>query len=93
MPGDLVDPIRWYEIGVYSTQSEAEIDASYLRSEGVTTNVVPFSDAPGQQRQSRLFVDSSQENRARWLLKIPPVGEAELEYLATGILPKPKVSE
>jgi hypothetical protein len=39
-----------------------------------------------EARGARLMIDASLEHRARWLLKLQPVSEAELEYLATGRL-------
>jgi len=37
---------------------------------------------------ARLWVDAALAHRARWLLKLGTVSEAELEYLATGKLPE-----
>ena len=80
----------WNELGTYPTSQAAEIDAAYLRSEGIRSMVTNHLGLPGQNSGSLLWVDNADLNRARWFLKLPPVSEAELEYLATGELPQPK---
>ena len=42
-----------------------------------------------QSRGALLMVDAKLAHRARWLLKLGTVSEAELEYLATGKLQNP----
>jgi hypothetical protein len=74
-------------LGTYASESAAEADAAYLRSQGVEAEVHASRDIPGTDRGARLMVDEDLEHRARWLLKLEPVSEAELEYLATGTLP------
>jgi hypothetical protein len=92
MPQDHDEFIQWSELAEYPDKSAAEVDAGYLRSEGIPATVIVIDNFPGHGR-SRIRVDSSQVDRARWLLKFPPVSEAELEYLATGDLPKPNSAE
>jgi hypothetical protein len=87
MPQELDDYFEWHELAVYSTPFEAEVDAAYLRSEGVPAIVIVIDNFPVPGR-SRLLIDSSLEHRALWLLKIPPVSEAELGFLATGDFPR-----
>jgi hypothetical protein len=53
----------------------------------VAAKVEVVSDFPGQERGAQLWVDAALGHRARWLLKLNTVSEAELEYLATGKLP------
>jgi len=73
-------------LSVYTENSAAGVDACFLRSGAVPAKVIVMDNFPGHRRYS-LIVDSSLEHRARWLLKFPPVSEAELEFLATGELP------
>jgi hypothetical protein len=55
----------------------------------VAAKVEVISDFPGQERGVKLLVDAALAHRARWLLKLNTVTDAELDYLATGKLPNP----
>ena len=81
------EPNDWCLLATYGDRFAAEADAGYLRSEMVAAKVEVVADFPGQERGARLWVDAAMAHRARWLLKLPTVSEAELEYLATGRLP------
>jgi len=83
------EPDEWGLLDTYPARIAAEIDAGLLRSEGVAAKVEAISDFPGQESGARLWVDAALAHRARWLLKMSTVSEAELEYLATGKLPEP----
>ena len=83
----LAEPDDWCVLDTYADRFAAEADAGYLRSESVAAKVEVVSDFPGQDRGARLWVDAALAHRARWLLKLSTVSEAELEYLATGKLP------
>ena len=80
------EPDNWCVLRTYDSVSAAEVDAGYLRSDGVAAEAQPISDMPGMVRGARLIVDAALEHRARWLLKLDSVSDAELEYLATGSL-------
>lgn len=80
-------PREWCVLDTYADRFAAEADAGYLRSEMVAAKVEVVSDFPGQERGAQLWVDAALAHRARWLLKLSTVSEAELEYLATGKLP------
>ncbi len=84
-PGDAVD---WRELAHYPSHSAAEIDAAYLRSHGLQARAWVFNNIPTEACGVRLMVESGAEDRARWLLKLEPVSEAELDFLATGKLPE-----
>ena len=84
------EPSAWCVLKVYADPFAAEADAGYLRSEMVAARAQIISDIPGQHRGAELWVDASLVHRARWLLNLGTVSEAELEYLATGKLPNPK---
>jgi hypothetical protein len=83
------EPQEWCVLETYPSASAAEADAGYLRSEMVAARVQVVSDIPGQSRGAQLMVDANLAHRARWLLKLGTVTEAELEYLATGNLQNP----
>jgi hypothetical protein len=83
------EPNDWCLLETYGDRFAAEADAGYLRSEQVAAKVHVVSDFPGQDRGAELWVDAELAHRARWLLKLNTVSDAELEYLATGKLPDP----
>jgi hypothetical protein len=68
----------------------AELDAGFLEAEGVAVRLLSHSSLPGMPGKTDLLVESAAEHRAIWLLKIPPVSDGELEFLATGEFPKPE---
>jgi hypothetical protein len=81
------EPNEWCVLDTYGDRLAAEADAGYLRSEMVAAKVEVISDFPGQDRGAQLWVDAALAHRARWLLKLNTVSDAELDYLATGKLP------
>jgi len=74
-------------LDIYPDRIAAEADAGYLRSEMVAAKVETVRSIEPEGDGARLWVDAAMAHRARWLLKLPTVSEAELEYLATGKLP------
>ena len=82
------EPDEWCVLETYGNAISAEADAGFLRSEQVAAKVEAISDFPGQDRGARLWVDAALAHRARWLLKLAAVSDAELDYLATGKLPE-----
>lgn len=87
------EPNKWCVLDTYGDRFAAEADAGYLRGEMVAAKVEVISDFPGQDRGAQLWVDAALAHRARWLLKLSTVSEAELEYLATGKLPNPPTDD
>jgi hypothetical protein len=87
MAREPAEPNEWCVLDTYADRFAAEVDAGYLRSELVAARVEIVADFPGQDQGARLWVDAALAHRARWLLKLGTVSEAELEYLATGKLP------
>lgn len=59
-----------------------------LELEGVATVLRTDTTLLGVARRCTLYVAPDLLHRAQWLLKTPPVSDAELEYLATGALPE-----
>jgi len=84
---------EWAEFQSYLSASKAEFDAAYLSSEGIPARVTAHTILPGQPGRAILWVNPAQHERATWLLKVPPVTEAELEFLATGRLPNSERQE
>lgn len=76
-------PDEWCVLDTYPDRFAAEVHAGYLRSEMIAARVEVASDF----RDAQLWVDAALAHRARWLLKLNTVSDAELEYLATGKLP------
>lgn len=81
------DAQGWRILAEYPSLSAAEVDAAYLRSEGLHARVWNVAALPSDTCGIRVVVEAEEVEKARWLLKFPPVGEAELEFLATGKLP------
>lgn len=77
----------WCVVGAYPDRFGAEAEAGFLRSQGVSAIVQVIGDFPGHDRGSRILVPAPLGHRAAWLLKLAPVSEAELTYLATRELP------
>jgi hypothetical protein len=90
IPEVLEEPDGWCVLGCYDEPLSAAIDAGFLRGEGIATWVEPASDYVCINRPLRLFVNADLVHRARWLLKLETVSEAELDFLATGELPSGK---
>jgi hypothetical protein len=90
MATEPAEPNDWCVLDTYADRLAAEADAGYLRSEMVAAKVEAIGDFFGQFPTARLWVDATLTHRARWLLKLNTVSEAELEYLATGKLPNPR---
>lgn len=78
---------EWVELASFRSSNEAEIEAAYLRSEGIEAVVTSHRGLPEDPGKSLLWVLNSSLERAKWFRMLPPVSEAELEYLATGELP------
>jgi hypothetical protein len=77
----------WRTLAEYGSLSAAEVDAACLRSEGLEARVWNVVALPSETCGIRVLVEAHQVEKARGLLKFPPVSEAELEFLATGKLP------
>jgi hypothetical protein len=82
--------VVWHQLGVYPTLIAAELDAAYLRSEGILARAELWDPTLGHGTNAKLMVEAGSEDRARWFMKFEPVSEAELEFLATGDFPKSK---
>ncbi len=77
----------WRILAEYPSLSAAEVDAAYLRSECLHAAVWNVAALPTETCGVRVVVEAGELEKARWLLKFPPVSEDELEFLATGRLP------
>lgn len=84
---DEIQDSGWKVLSAYGSLSAAEVDAAYLRSEGLEARVWNVGALPTDAAGYGLVVEASSLEKARWLLTFPPSGEAELEFLATGRQP------
>ncbi len=72
----------WEEIADYHDGLRAELDAGFLRAERVEVRVETLGLMPGCESGARLLVRTRDCERARALLALEPVSEAELSALA-----------
>ncbi len=72
----------WEEIANYHDALRAELDAGFLRAERVDVRVETLGLMPGCESGARLLVTTRDCERARMLLQLEPVSEAELVRLA-----------
>ena len=73
---------------LYSDGVEADRIATFLKSSGVPAYVDHGTLGVGLEGDFRVFVATELAHRARWLTSLPAVSEEELDFLATGRLPK-----
>ena len=66
----------------------ADVLANFLQSEGVPTIVHDRSAVPGLEQGTTVLVPAALLHRAKWLIAHKPPSDAELAYLATGVLPE-----
>jgi hypothetical protein len=71
---------------VCSDHIAAEVLATRLRTESIPVTVKNLAPVPGLEQGSIVLVPAALEQRARWLLSHELPTDAELNYLATGIL-------
>jgi hypothetical protein len=62
--------------------------ANFLRAESLPVLVRNLSPVPGLEQGTEVLVPVSLLHRANWLLAQQLPSEAELTYLATGVLPR-----
>jgi len=73
----------------FSDRASAELIATFLESEGVTTAIDCGSLLSGVQADFHLFVQASLAHRARWILAQSEFTDSELNFLSTGELGDP----
>jgi hypothetical protein len=77
---------RWRLLVCLSDVPSARILTDQLVAEGINPRVVTDAAVMGQAAPCRIFVDATQEYRARRLLTQEQLTESELTFLATGEL-------
>lgn len=77
--------IEWEAFGIFPHHLAAHIVAGLLENEGVPTIVTAWTAFPGVA-SATLWVPGYLMHRARWIAALPPPGDAELLFLATGEL-------
>jgi hypothetical protein len=78
---------KWELLTCLSDVPSARILSDVLASERVVTRLVTDAAVMGQAAPCRIFVQSSQLHRARWVMSHDRLTEGELIFLATGELP------
>ncbi len=78
----------WKLFRVFPDRVSAELLARLLESEGVPTLVQSYRLEQALRTEWQVCVSAELAHRARWILLNHDFSEAELEYLATGKLPK-----
>jgi len=78
---------RWRLLVCLSDVPSARILTGRLMAEGINPRVVTDAAVMGEAAPCRVFVDATQEYRARRLLTQEQLTESELIFLATGELP------
>ena len=86
MKGDAID---WLVFKSFANRNAAEILCSQLELEGVGSRI----EAHEIEAEFHVLVPSNLAHRARWITSQLQPTEQELEFLATGSLPKPKEQE
>jgi hypothetical protein len=71
---------------VCSDHIAAEVLANRLRTESIPVTVKNLAPVPGLEQGSVVLVPAALKQRARRLLSQAPPTDAELNYLATGVL-------
>ena len=74
---------EWVRFEVFSNHLNARIVAALLENEWVPCFIEASASFPGS---AVLWVPRHLYHRARWLTRLPPPSDAELEFLATGEL-------
>jgi hypothetical protein len=75
---------KWQLLVCLSDVPSARILTDVLAGEGVATRVLTDAAVMGQAAPCRIFVQSSQMHRARWVMSQDRLTEHELIFLATG---------
>src|SRR5688500_7702021 len=86
------DPDDWEVLQTYGSASEAEVNAGYLRSEGVAAKLRLLGDILDKDNGVQLQVYSTLVYLARGLLNFDTVNITVIEYLVIGSLATVKES-
>jgi hypothetical protein len=78
---------KWQLFRLFPTCVEADRIATFLQSSGVPAYVDNGALGVGLEGEFKVFVASELAHRARWLVALPEIPDAELDFLATGQLP------
>jgi hypothetical protein len=78
---------KWQLFKLFPTRVEADRIATFLQSSGVPAYVDHGALGVGLEGDFKVFVATELAHRARWLISLPQIADAELDFLATGRLP------
>lgn len=79
---------EWEEFRTFPSLGAAEAISAHLESEGVPTFIESRKAESAVEALFVVFVVSSLAHRARWVTAQLPPSDEELNFLATGKLPK-----
>ena len=80
---------KWQLFKLFPTCVEADRIATFLQSSGVPAYVDNGALGVALEGEFKVFVATELAHRARWLISLPEIPDAELDFLATGRLPSP----
>ena len=78
---------KWQLFRVFPNRVEADRIATFLQSSEVPAYVDHGALGIGLEGEFKDFVATELAHRARWLISLPEITDAELDFLATGRLP------
>lgn len=78
---------EWQLFKLFPNRVEADRIATFLQSSGVPAYVDHGALGVGLEGEFKVFVATELAHRARWLISLPEITDAELDFLATGRLP------
>ena len=78
---------EWQLFKVFPDRVEADRIATFLQSSGIPAYVDHGALGVGLEGEFKVFVATELAHRARWLLSLPEIADAELDFLATGRMP------
>jgi hypothetical protein len=73
---------------VFPNRVEADRVAAFLQSSEVPAYVDHGALGIGLEGEFKVFVATEFVHRARWLISLPEIADAELDFLSTGRLPR-----
>lgn len=76
----------WRVLATAPNVPSAHAIATLLESHGVACQIKADTVIPGEARSCAILVDASVMHRAQWVLSEARLTDAELEFLATGML-------
>jgi hypothetical protein len=80
---------KWQLFMVFPSRVEADRVAAFLQSSDIPSYVDHGALGIGLEGEFKVFVATELVHRARWLISLPEIADAEIDFLSTGRLPSP----